>query len=159
MGFFFKKGHEVLTNIYPLPNMEDDEEWRPESANDVDESPNITDTELKKLASQIGINYVKPRPQTVFTNRSVRQRKKPVQFVPRENIRDFRGVKERRQELKCRKKNRTTACAGTMRQKRKHTNVFGGINSKKQRSIFQNKFAKSVHRPLDVYNGKYLHTF
>ena len=122
--------------------MEDDQGWRPESANDSDESPKIADNELKRLASEIGINYAKPRHQTVLRNRPTRQRKKPIQYTPCESIRDFRGAKKKRQLDLCKTENR------------KRKNVFGGVNAKKQRSFFGEGFAQSVHKPLDVYNGK-----
>ena len=36
----------------------------------------------------------------------------------------------------------------------KRKNIFDGVNTKKQRSFFGEGFAQSVHKPLDVYNGK-----
>ena len=135
-----------------MANKEDDEEWRPESPNDSVGSTKITEKEMQRLASEIGINYKKPRPQKVLKTRPLRQRKKPLHFTPRESIRDFRG-ESRRRKSKHREKMQAVSYTG-IKGKRKNTNVFGGINAKKQRSIFQTKFSHSVHRPLDVYNGK-----
>ena len=129
--------------------MEDDEEWRPEDSNSTDE---LTTDELKRLASEIGINYgVKKRSQNV-TSRPRRARKKTAHFVPSTKLRDFRGEKEERKR-KQRKQRRAQRLKLKSFPSKRKTNSFGGVDTKRQRAVFGGEIVQSVHRPLDVYKG------
>lgn len=126
-----------------------DAEWRPDM--DIDK---LGEEDLRKLSSQIGVRFQKPMPSR---KRSHRQRNKTTQYVPEVKLRDWRGVKEKRRNKQKAEKQivkRSTCTQEKMNPSvKKETNVFGGVNTKKQRVVFGDKFAVSVHRPLDVYKG------
>ena len=159
-----------------------EEEWIPENE-EINTTSKVGEHELRHLAAKIGLRYHKP--QSVITNvRPRRNRRKTSQFVPTEQLRDYRGAKKRQADARLRKEKdsaqskqksendnatdyavkRKTSDSVSVNTKRKcvtsnacivpnKTNVFGGVNAKKQRLLFSSKIITSVHRPLDVYKG------
>ena len=70
-----------------------DVEWRPDEDGDptdmeLHQINNLTEDDLRKLGSQIGIQFHNPQPR----KRSRRHRKKTKQYVPVEKLRDWRGL-------------------------------------------------------------------
>lgn len=135
--------------------MDCDSEWRPENE-DIDANKS-EEVNLQDLASQIGLRFCKPQPRRPHV-RSRRKRIKPAQYVPMQKIRDFRGIKEqlaesRRKEAKLQRKQTEKPSSIMSYTGKRKSNTFGGVNAKKQRTIFGNKFTASVHSPLDVYKG------
>lgn len=129
-----------------------DSERRPEDVDvadlDLQKINNLDEDSLRKLGSDIGINFCNPAPK----KRSRRQRTKPKAYVPVEKLRDWCDVKQKQ----IRKKVKTMANKTSVTRKsavKCGKNSFGGVNAKKQRIIFSSQFTTSVHRPVDVYKG------